>query len=69
MVDTQYLESLIADSGKKKNYLARKCGISRQYFRKKLSNKVDFTNIEADILCSELNVTKSSDKKKIFLKK
>ena len=67
MVDTQYLESLILASGKKKGYLAEKIGCSRQYFNKKSKNEVPFTVSEANILCSELNVTKAAEKTKIFL--
>lgn len=66
MADTQYLEKLIKASGKKKTYLADKIGCSRQYLRMKINNEADFTVNEANILCSELGVTKLSDKEKIF---
>lgn len=69
MVDTQYLERLIEKSGKKKSFLADKIGTSRQYFRMKCNNKVDFTTREVDILCIELNIKKLTDKEKIFFKK
>ncbi len=69
MVDTQYLEELIARSGKKKGYLAEKIGVSRQYFRAKCNNEADFTTREVDILCFELGITKLTDKEKIFFKK
>lgn len=66
MADTQYLEKLIKDSGKKKSYLADRIGCSRQYFRMKCNNEAEFTVGEANILCEELNVTKLSEKEKIF---
>lgn len=66
MADTQYLEKLIKDSGKKKSYLADKIGCSRQYLRMKIHNEAEFTVSEANILCEELNVTKLSEKQKIF---
>lgn len=69
VVDTQYLEKLIISSGKKKGYLAEKIGCSRQYFRAKITNEVDFTTREVDILCQELGITRLSDKEKIFFKK
>lgn len=69
MVNTQYLENLIISSGKKKSYLAERIGCSRQYFRMKCNNEAPFTLNEADILCSELNITKLSDKEKIFFSK
>ena len=66
MADTQYLEKLIKDSGKKKSYLADRIGCSRQYFRMKCNNEAEFTVSEANILCEELNVTKLTEKEKIF---
>ena len=69
MVDTQYLENLITASGKTKNHLASKIGCSRQYFRMKCNNKAPFTLSEADILCSELGITRLTDKEKIFFAK
>lgn len=69
MVDTQYLEKIIADSGKKKSYLASRIGCSIQAFRLKCQNKYDFTLSQADILCEELGITKLSEKEKIFFKK
>lgn len=69
MVDTEALELLISNSGKKKGYLAEKLGISRQYFRMKCNNSADFTTREVDILCFELDIRKLIDKEKIFFKK
>ena len=66
MANTQYLEELICKSGKKKSYLAERIGCSRQYFYKKCNNEAPFTVNEANILCDELNVTKLSEKEKIF---
>lgn len=66
MADTQYLEKLIKESGKKKSYLADRIGCSRQYFRMKCNNEAEFTVNEANILCEELNVTKLTEKEKIF---
>lgn len=68
MTDTQYLEKLIVESGKKKSYLAEKIGCSRQYFRMKCNNEAPFTVVEVNILCKELNITKLSEKEKIFFK-
>lgn len=69
MVDTQILEKVIFDSGKKKTYLADCLGITIQTLRNKILGKSDFTMREVDILCEELNITKLSDKEKIFNKK
>lgn len=66
MVNTQYLENVISDSGKKKIYLASKIGCSRQYFMMKVNNKAPFTTDEVSILCNELNITKLTEKEKIF---
>jgi hypothetical protein len=66
MVDTQYLESVIESSGKKKVYLAEKIGCTIQAFRLKCNNKNEFKLSEVDILCKELNITKLTEKEKIF---
>lgn len=69
MVDTLYLESLITQAGVKKTYLAEKLGITIQTLRRKITGESDFTTKEADIICTELGVTKLSEKEKIFNKK
>ena len=66
LVNTQYLEELIAKSGKKKTYLANKIGCSRQYFGMKVHNKAPFTTDEVAILCNELNITRLTEKENIF---
>lgn len=66
MVDTQYLDNLIVASGKKRGYLAERIGCSRQYFRMKCNNEAPFTLNEANILCEELNITRLTEKEKIF---
>ena len=68
MVDTQLLEKLITDSGLKKSYLADKLGISIQSLRLRIQNKYDFRSNEVTTLCQELNITKLTDKEKIFFK-
>ena len=67
MENTQYLESKISSSGKKKSYLARKLGISRQTFSKKCKNPSLFSNLQAEILCDEIGIFKNEEKDKIFL--
>jgi hypothetical protein len=69
MVDTQNLESIIANSGKTKTYLARKLGRSIQNLNLKIKNESIFRSDEVEILCSELGITRLSDKEKIFFKK
>lgn len=66
LVDTQYLELVIRNSGKRKNYLSEKIGCSRQYFMMKINNKAPFNTDEVAILCEELNITKLKEKEKIF---
>lgn len=69
MIDTQYLEEIILDSGVKKIYLAERLGISIQTLRLKIIGKSDFTIKEVNALCEELGITKLSEKEKIFNKK
>ena len=66
MVNVLYLDKKITDSGKKKCYLADKIGCSRQYFRKKCNNEAPFNTDEVAILCSELNITKLTEREQIF---
>lgn len=69
MVDTQRLGELIASSGKKKSYIAKKIGCSIQSLRLKCKNEYDFTTTEVDALCTELGITDLTEKEKIFFKK
>lgn len=68
VVDTQMLEGIISASGKKKSYLASKLGISVQSLKLKIDNKFDFKTTEVSILCQELDITRLTDKEKIFFK-
>lgn len=69
MVDTQLLEDEIRKSGKKKGYLAERCGCSRQALRLKIKGVYDFNNTQTDILCQELGIKSPYQKEKIFFKK
>lgn len=69
MTDTILLEKFIEESGKKKNYLSKKCNITRQAFYLKLHNQTAFTCPEVDILCQELNITDLETKESIFFSK
>lgn len=66
MVNTQLLEKAIADSGKKKTYLAEKCGLSRQSLTSKINNRSEFTGTQTMILCKELGITQLTKKDAIF---
>ena len=66
MVNTVLLKELIEKSGKKKNFLATKCGLSRQGFANKCSGKSDFYANEIICLCKELGITSPEEKENIF---
>lgn len=66
MGNAQYLENAIAASGKKKSYLADRIGVTRQTFSKKCKEPALFTNLQTEVLCNELNITKASERMKIF---
>lgn len=66
MVNTQYLEELIEESGKKKSFLADKCGISIQTLRRKSRNEGRFDSDEIEVLCRELGVKSLRDKERLF---
>ena len=69
MVDTQLLDEKIEQSGKRKSYLANKCGMSVQTFRLKRLNVSPFNTDEVESLCDELCIKTLSEKDRIFFKK
>ena len=69
MVDTQLLDEKIEQSGKRKSYLAQKCGMSVQTFRLKRLNISPFNTDEVDALAKELDIKTLSEKDRIFFKK
>ena len=66
MTNTELLEARIEEVGKKKSYLAKKCGLSRQGFRNCVLNKADFNGEQIKTLCQELSITKLTEKERIF---
>lgn len=66
MTNTELLEAKIAQSGKKKKYLAEKIGLSPAGFRNCRINKAEFTASQIQILCEELNIRTEKEKKAIF---
>lgn len=66
MVNTQLLEKTIAESGKKKQYLAEKCGIDRHSLSNKINNRSEFTGTQLRILCQELGVNQFKKMDEIF---
>ena len=60
------LEQKIKESGKKKGYLADKCGLSRQGFRNCIKGDAHFNEIHIKVLCEELNITSLEEKESIF---
>ena len=69
LVNTKLLEKKIKESGKKKGYLAEKCGLSRAGFRNCVVNKAEFKTSQVDILCIELGITSLREKETIFFAK
>lgn len=66
MTNTALLEELIARSGKKKKYLAEKCGLSAAGFRNCVTNAAEWKASQIDILCTELGVKDLETKEAIF---
>lgn len=69
MTNTELLEAWIKKSGKKKNFLAEKVGLSYAGFRNCCINKAEFTTSQVAILCDELGISKLTDKEAIFYAK
>jgi plasmid maintenance system antidote protein VapI len=69
MTNTELLEKRIAESGKKKTFLAEKVGLSRAGFRNCVTNKAEFTATQIDVLCAELGITSLKERFSIFFAK
>lgn len=68
MVNTQLLEEKVRNSGKKKGYLAKCCGISSMALYNKTHNRYQFTAEQILTLSEELNLS-SEDRELIFFAK
>ena len=66
MGKAQYLEAIIRDSGLKKQYLADKCGMTRQSFTTKCKDPSSFTAANVAVLCKELKINSMQKAKEIF---
>lgn len=66
MTNTELLRERIDESGLKLGTIAEKLDISYSWLKKKIDNEKPFKAYEIQILCELLNITKLSDKDKIF---
>ena len=66
MTNTALLNQYIEASGKKIAHLAEKCGLSRQGFDNCRNNKAQFNATQIWVLCKELNITKLTEKERVF---
>lgn len=66
MTNQKLLEKKILESGKKKCYLAKKCGLSRMGFLNCVKGDALFNTSHVKILCAELNITSLKERESIF---
>lgn len=66
MTNRELLEKKIEESGKKRGYLAKKCGLSRMGFLNCVKGDALFNTSHISILCDELNITSLKEKDAIF---
>ena len=66
MTNRDLLEKKIAESGKKKGYLAKKCGLSRTGFLNCVKGDALFNTAQVKTLCDELNITSLKERENIF---
>ena len=66
MTNQELLEKKILESGKKKGYLAKKCGLSRMGFLNCVKGDALFNTSHVKILCEELNITSLKERESIF---
>lgn len=69
MTNTELLEAKIKESGKKKGYLAEKCGLTRAGFWNCCNNKAEFKVSQVAILCDELGIDILTERDEIFFAK
>ena len=56
MINSLELENVIASSGYKRDFIADKCGCTRQSLKNKIDNKTKFNVDEVKALCDLLNI-------------
>lgn len=66
MTNTELLEARIKASGKKKSYLAARCGLSQTGFYNCCRNRAEFKAGQIKILCEELGIDSLADRDAIF---
>ena len=66
MTNTDMLEAYIAASGKKKVFLAQKCGLSLTGFRNCCTNRAEFKVSQIQTLCEELGIRTLRERHAIF---
>ena len=64
--NTELLNQVIAESGKKISYLAKACGLSRQGFDNCRNNVAEFKGSHIMILCEELGIKSFKKRELIF---
>lgn len=69
MTNKKLLETKISSCGKKKGYLAKKCGLSHQGFLNCINGKAEFNATQIQTLCDELGITSLREKDSIFFAK
>lgn len=66
MTNTELLEARIKASGKKKGYLAEKCGLSPTGFWNCCHNRAEFKASHIQVLCEELGIKNLTERQAIF---
>lgn len=67
MTNTELLEKKIADSGYKRNYIAKAIGLKSAYgLANKINNKSEFKASEINALCELLKIDSIEEKEAIF---
>lgn len=67
MVDTQLLQEKIAQSGLKREYIAKSLGMTPTGLWKKLREGTEFTPSQIKIWCDLLRIDDLDERKQIFL--
>ena len=66
MTNTALLESIIADRGLKKNYIAKMIGVTPETLIRKIKNASEFKASEIDKMCQILAITAPEMREAVF---
>lgn len=66
MINLQYIDEKVKESGLRKGYIAEQLGLTRAGLHSKLTGRTSITMEEGEILLNLLHINTAADRRKIF---